>query len=52
METNHTKGFHLDLEDYLHGLLQLSSELVSSPIRIQFAIVFLAADVIVMCCLR
>ncbi|GLV39685.1 translin [Carabus blaptoides fortunei] len=25
--TEHTKGFHLDLEDFLHGLLQLSSEL-------------------------
>lgn len=29
VETDHTKGFHLDLEDYLHGLLQLSSELVN-----------------------
>lgn len=27
--TDHTKGFHLDLEDFLHGLLQLSSELVN-----------------------
>jgi len=26
-------GFHLDLEDYLMGLLQLASELVSSYIH-------------------
>jgi hypothetical protein len=28
-------GFHIDLEDYLMGLLQLASELVSIPLNIR-----------------
>ncbi|XP_037949811.1 translin [Teleopsis dalmanni] len=27
LKTNHAEGFHLDIEDYLHGILQLASEL-------------------------
>jgi len=36
VKLNRDDGFHLDLEDYLMGLLQLASELVSFVYHYQF----------------
>lgn len=34
VKVNREEGFHIDLEDYLMGLLQLASELVSKDNRL------------------